>query len=469
MNAEFDLKQTVESLTPQEIVKELDKFIIGQKGAKKAVAIALRNRWRRQQVPAKLRDEISPKNIILMGPTGCGKTEIARRLARIMSAPFIKVEATKYTEVGYVGKDVEGMVRDLVEISINLVKDEARKRVMPKARENAIERVLDLLVPPQPKAPESAQFKFENSTQPPAPQDAGAQTKSTREKFRDLLKDGKLMDRFVHIETQNAPEFASLEIFGPAGFEEMQMNLKDMLKNMVPRRKRRKKVKVAEAIELLTQEEASRLIDMESVTKEALRRAQEHGIIFIDEFDKITGTDSARGPDVSRGGVQRDLLPIVEGSSVNTKYGMVKTDHMLFIASGAFHYTKPSDLIPELQGRFPIRVELNSLNKEDFYDILTKTENSLLIQYAELMKPEKLDLTFKDDAINAICDIAVKINDQHENIGARRLHTVIEKVLEDISFEAPYEETQTTIIDRDYVTARLAPIMQDQDLSKYIL
>jgi ATP-dependent HslUV protease ATP-binding subunit HslU len=448
---------------PKAIVQELDKYIIGQKDAKKAVAIALRNRWRRQQVSEDLRDEITPKNIIMMGPTGCGKTEIARRLARIMRAPFIKVEATKYTEVGYIGKDVEGMIRDLVEFSVNLVKSEARQKVMKKAKENATQRVLDLLIPPPPRNGTVPLKSVDPSTDSPS--------SNTREKFRLLLEDGQLSDRIVIIDIHDSPQIAGIEIMGPGGMEEMQMNLKNMFKNMMPQKRRRKKVKVSEALEMLTKEEASKLIDMDAVHKEAVNRAENHGIVFIDEFDKIAGTDTGRGPDVSRGGVQRDLLPIVEGSNINTKYGLVKTDHMLFIASGAFHYNKPSDLIPELQGRFPIRVELATLIESDFYDILTKTENSLIKQYEELLKSDNITLSFSDEAIRAICNIAVKINEQNENIGARRLHTVLEKVLEEISYEAPFENEDSPQIEinRDYVTARIAPILKDQDLSKYIL
>lgn len=457
-----------EKLTPRQIVKNLDKFIIGQDEGKKAVAIALRNRWRRQQVEPELREEITPKNIILIGPTGCGKTEIARRLARFIRAPFIKVEATKYTEVGYVGKDVESMIRDLVDISVGMVKEEAKEKVMDRARESAIDRVLDALIPPSPSPVSPSVSPQEGSTGSDSETNA-QQRVSTREKFRQLIQDGSLADRVVSIETQHTPEFAGIEIFGPGGLEEMQVNIREMLKNFAPKKQKRKKLTVKEAIEMLSKEEASKMIDMEAVTKEAVQRVENQGIVFVDELDKICGRDNVRSGDVSREGVQRDILPIVEGCTVNTKYGMVKTDHILFVASGAFHTSKPSDLMPELQGRFPIRVELQSLSKEDFYDILTKTESSLLRQYYELLKAENLELKFEDDAIMDICDMAARINQQNENIGARRLHTVLEKLLEEVSFHAPDMDMGKFVIDKQYVSAKLTPILKDQDLSRYIL
>jgi ATP-dependent HslUV protease ATP-binding subunit HslU len=456
-------------LSPRETVTELDKFIIGQTNAKRAVAIALRNRWRRQQVPEDLRDEIAPKNIIMMGPTGVGKTEIARRLAKLAQSPFLKIEASKFTEVGYVGRDVESMIRDLTELAVNQVKAEEAEKVQVKAREIAEERILDILLPPSPKKPkphaEQPSLGEEDGRKPDAePQ----QAPSTREKLRSLLRAGKLDEREVELETtqQNLPV---VEIFSASGMEEMDINIKDMFGNMFPKKTRKKKVKVPEALEIITREEAQKLVDMDLVTRQAIERVEQSGIIFLDEIDKIAGREHAQGPDVSREGVQRDLLPIVEGSTVTTKYGMVKTDHILFIASGAFYVSKPSDLIPELQGRFPIRVELNSLSREDFIKILTEPQNALLKQYSALMETENVKLVFKQDAIERIAEIATTVNERTENIGARRLHTIMEKLLEDYSFEAPEMKGKKIILDAAYVTQKMEPLLKDEDLSRYIL
>ena len=445
------LRGSGDTLTPREIVAELDKYIVGQKDAKRAVAIALRNRWRRQQVPEALRDEIAPKNIIMIGPTGVGKTEIARRLAKLAQSPFLKIEATKFTEVGYVGRDVESMVRDLMELAVNLVKAEERDKVQAKAAEAVEERLLELLLPG------------------PAPgQEGEGESTTTREKFRAMLRDGKLEDRFVELETtqRNTPV---VEIFSAAGMEEMDFNLKDMLGNIFPGKTKQRKVKVSEARELLLQEEASRLIDMDRVVEEARRKVEQHGIIFLDEIDKIVGRDHGRGPDVSREGVQRDLLPIVEGTTVTSKYGMVRTDHILFIASGAFHLSKPSDLIPEMQGRFPIRVELQSLGAEEFRRILTEPENALIKQYQALMETEGIRLIFAPEAISEIAALATKVNERTENIGARRLHTIMEKLLEEISFTAPDLSAREITITAEYVRERLDNLIADEDLSRYIL
>ncbi len=445
-------------LTPREIVAELDKYIVGQEDAKKSVAIALRNRWRRQQIPEGLRDEIAPKNIIMIGPTGVGKTEIARRLAKLAQSPFLKIEATKFTEVGYVGRDVESMVRDLMELAVNLVKAEERDRVQAKAAAAVEERLLELLLPGQVPAQVPGQVPG---------QEAEGES-GTREKFRAMLRDGRLEDRFVELETSQRVT-PVVEIFSGAGMEEMEFNFKEMLGNLFPKGTKTRRVKVSEARELLLQEEASRLIDMDRVVEEARRKVEQHGIIFLDEIDKIVGRDHGRGPDVSREGVQRDLLPIVEGTTVTSKYGMVRTDHILFIASGAFHLSKPADLIPEMQGRFPIRVELQSLGAAEFERILTEPENALIKQYQALLETEAVHLTFAPEAVKEIAALATKVNERTENIGARRLHTIMEKLLEEISFTAPDLGERAISISADYVRERLADLIEDEDLSRYIL
>jgi ATP-dependent HslUV protease ATP-binding subunit HslU len=442
-------------MTPREIVSELDRYIVGQKDAKRAVAIALRNRWRRQLVPEDLREEIAPKNIIMIGPTGVGKTEISRRLAKLAQAPFIKVEASKFTEVGYVGRDVESIIRDLTDLAVNMVKEEEKQSVEIKAREVAEERVLDLLLP---AASASTDGEAVDSSR----------LQGTRDKLKKMLRDGKMDERFVEIEmTQTA--MPMIEVLTPQGMEGMEFNLKEMFSNLLPKKTKKKTVKIPEALDIITQEEAAKLIDMDKVISEAVRRVEQSGIVFLDEIDKIAGRESTHGPDVSREGVQRDLLPIVEGSTVNTKYGMVKTDHILFIASGAFHTAKPSDLIPEFQGRFPIRVELSSLGKEDFVRILTEPKNALLKQYAALLETEKVHVTFRDDAILEIALIAADVNERTENIGARRLHTILERLLDDVSFSAPEMPGKDVEIDAQYVRDRLAPILSNEDLSRYIL
>ena len=445
-------------LTPREIVAELDKYIVGQENAKRSVAVALRNRWRRQQVPEALRDEIAPKNIIMIGPTGVGKTEIARRLAKLAQSPFLKIEASKFTEVGYVGRDVESMVRDLMELAVNMVKAEERDQVQAKAAEAVEERLLDLLLPGRSGLP----------SVPGAPEPSEAEADHTREKLRAMLRAGKLEERSVELEVSQRVT-PVVEIFSAAGMEEMDFNFKDMLSNIFPARTKQRRVKVSEAREILLQEESSRLIDMDKVLEEARRKVEQHGIIFLDEIDKIVGRDHTRGPDVSREGVQRDLLPIVEGSTVNTKYGMVRTDHILFIASGAFHMSKPSDLIPEMQGRFPIRVELQSLGAEEFERILTEPENALIKQYQALLDTEGIRLTFTPEAIREIAALATRVNERTENIGARRLHTVMEKLLEEISFTAPELAAQEIPITDGYVRERLGSLIEDEDLSRYIL
>jgi ATP-dependent HslUV protease ATP-binding subunit HslU len=442
----------VENFTPREIVSELDKYIVGQKDAKRCVAIALRNRWRRQQVPEVLRDEIAPKNIIMIGPTGVGKTEIARRLAKLAQAPFLKVEASKYTEVGYVGRDVESMIRDLAELAVNMLKAEESKKVQAKAEEIAEERLLDLLLPHSGRG-----VRKEEEDQ-----------QTTRERLRRLLKSGKLDERYVEVEVTDRG-IPIVEIFSASGMEEMDINVKEMFSGLFPKKKKQKKVKVPEALGLLVQEEAQRLIDMDSVVKQAIERVEQSGIIFIDELDKVAGRESTYGPDVSREGVQRDILPIVEGTTVMTKYGMVKTDHILFIAAGAFHVSKPSDLIPELQGRFPIRVELGSLGKDDFVRILTEPENALIKQYIALMDTERIKLEFKKDGIAEIAATAALINERTENIGARRLYTIMERLLEEISFDAPEVAGQSRVIDAIYVREKLKEFVEDEDLSRFIL
>ncbi len=444
-------------MTPREIVSELDRYIIGQRKAKRAVAIALRNRWRRQQVPEELRDEIAPKNILMIGPTGVGKTEIARRLARLAQAPFVKVEASKFTEVGYVGRDVESMVRDLAELAVNMVKQEAKNHIEVKARAQAEERVLDLLLPPP-----LTRTGFGGESE------LAVSAQSTREKMRRMLREGKLDDREVELEVAK-PALPFIEVMAPQGMEEMENQLKEMFSNLMPKKTKKRRLKVPEAMEMLTQEEADKLVDMEAVVREAVRRVEQTGIIFIDEIDKIASREGVHGPDVSRQGVQRDLLPLVEGSTVHTKYGMIRTDHVLFIASGAFHTAKPSDLIPEFQGRFPIRVELDPLTREDFVRILTEPRNALLMQYVALLDTEKVKLTFLPEAAEEIARIAAVVNERTENIGARRLHTVVERLLEDLSFDGPELGGRGVVIDAQYVKDKLDAIVKDEDLSRYIL
>jgi len=457
--AEPEPLPSFDELTPREIVIELDKYIVGQNLAKKAVAIALRNRVRRQKLTPELAEEILPKNILMIGPTGVGKTEIARRLARLAGCPFVKVEASKYTEVGYVGRDVESMVRDLVETSIDMVREEKLDEVAERAEQSAEERLLDLLLPSSP-VPADAN--------PAGEAQRREQLQRTRDKLRTQLREGKLDQRMVEVEVRERA-MPAFEIVTNQGVEEMDINVKDMLSGFFGQQKKKRKMTVAEAFDYLIQEEENRLIDMDQVTRLAVDRVEQMGILFIDEIDKIAGREAGHGPDVSREGVQRDILPIVEGTTVNTRYGMVRTDHVLFIAAGAFHTTKPSDLIPELQGRFPIRVELSSLTEGDFVRILTEPKNALIKQYIALLDTEGLKLSFSDDAIATIARFAAKVNEQTENIGARRLHTILEKVLEEISFEAPEMKKKTVKVDAAYVQKQLANIVKDQDLSRYIL
>lgn len=453
-------------LKPREIVSELDKYIIGQDAAKRSVAIALRNRWRRQQVPPELKDEIAPKNIIMIGATGVGKTEIARRLARLADSPFLKVEATKFTEVGYVGRDVESMVRDLTELAVNMAKKKEQENVKSKALEVAEERLLDILLPK--KREEIREEEVEKEKVLEIVKVERSEGISTRDKLRRMLRNGKLDERYVELEvtSSNVP---MVEIFSSAGLEEMEFNIKEVFGNIFPAKKKKRRVKIPEAMEIIFEEESQKLVDMDKVVEQAVRLTEQNGIIFLDELDKIGGSESSHGPDVSREGVQRDLLPIVEGSTVITKYGMVKTDHVLFIAAGAFNVSKPSDLLPELQGRFPIRVELDSLSMEDFVRILKEPKNALITQYEALLSTEGIDLVFEEPAIREIASIASKVNERTENIGARRLHTVMEKLLDEVSFDAPDMEAKEVTISREYVVEKLEEILEDENLSRYIL
>ena len=448
---------SIDSLTPRQIVAELDKHVVGQKQAKRAVSIALRNRMRRQKLSAEMRDDVLPKNILMIGPTGVGKTEIARRLAKLAQSPFLKVEASKFTEVGYVGRDVESMVRDLVEIAINMVRDERVVEVREKARQNAEERLLDLLLPPRPFAPDESASQVREDTQ------------RTRERLREQLREGRFDERMVEVEVREKGGFPSLEIITGANVEEVEFNLKDMMPGLFQGRSKKKRVPVREAKDILVQEEEQKLVDMEQVAKVAVDRVQQAGIIFIDEIDKIAGREGGHGPDISREGVQRDILPIVEGTTVNTKHGIVRTDHILFIAAGAFHVSKPADLIPELQGRFPIRVELEPLGEAEFVRILTEPRAALVKQYTALMATEGVTLAFADDAVRLVAEFAAIVNERTENIGARRLHTVMERLLDEISFEGPELAEKSITIDAAYVRRMLADIVKNEDLSRYIL
>jgi ATP-dependent HslUV protease ATP-binding subunit HslU len=443
-----DEQPILEELTPREIVRELDKYVVGQAEAKRAVAIALRNRIRRQKLPPEMAEEVMPKNILMIGPTGVGKTEIARRLAKLSASPFLKVEASKFTEVGYVGRDVESMIRDLVDISVDMVREERLDEVSERAEANAEDRLLDLLMPAQPENSGSAE--------------------RTREKLRERLREGKLDERLVELEVKDRGPSLEFAAAGP-GFEEMGINIKDLIPNMFGQRTKKRKMRVAEALDYLVQEEEQKLIDMDQVTRVAMERVESSGIIFLDEIDKIAGRESGQGPDVSREGVQRDILPIVEGTTVNTRHGFVRTDHILFVAAGAFHVSKPSDMIPELQGRFPIRVELKSLSVDDFIRILKEPKNALIKQYAALLETEGIKLSFTDDSLEEVARFAAQVNESAENIGARRLHTIMERLLDEISFEGPDLKKKTVKIDGAYVRRQLADIVKDQDLSRYIL
>lgn len=455
-------------MTPRQIVAELDRYVIGQQDAKRMVAIALRNRWRRQQLPPELREEIYPKNIIMIGPTGVGKTEISRRVSKLADAPFIKVEASKFTEVGYVGRDVESIIRDLTELSVNMVKGTYLEKVQKKAEEMAEDRILDLLLPPRPTTPGFDQKDL--SEEPESPETVKPDSyESTRSKLRAQLKDGKLDNRPVELEVKERGGLPVGIISNIGGMDDLENHLREMLGGMMPGKKKNRRMKVSEALKFLAQEEAQKLIDMEEVTKEAITRTEQSGIVFLDEVDKIAGKEKHMGPDISREGVQRDLLPIVEGSTVNTKHGPVRTDHILFIAAGAFHVAKPSDLIPELQGRFPIRVELEPLTKEDLIRILTEPRNALIKQYQALLETEGISLEFTPDGIEEIASTAVQVNDRTENIGARRLFTIVERLLEDISFEAQDLQDKKVTINAQYVQAHLRDIVKDQDLSRFIL
>jgi ATP-dependent HslUV protease ATP-binding subunit HslU len=472
LSGDIDEQARLDEMTPRQIVAELDKHVVGQRNAKRAVAIALRNRVRRQKLPPEMAADVMPKNIIMIGSTGVGKTEIARRLARMSNSPFLKVEASKFTEVGYVGRDVESMIRDLTEIAVEMTREEKIDEIADKAEQNVEERILDLLLPPPRGASAIGYIGFESDDES-EPVEKATEVKDdnfqrSREKLRQQLRGGKLDNRIVEIEVRER-NFPTIELAGPQGIEEMGINMKDMLGNLFQGRSKRRKMRVDEAMEYLMQEEEERLIDMDSVARTALERVESSGIVFLDEIDKIAGREGGSGPDVSREGVQRDILPIVEGTTVNTRYGMVRTDHILFIAAGAFHVSKPSDLIPELQGRFPIRVELESLTIEDFKRILTEPKNALIKQYKALLATEGVELEFATDAIDSIANYAAQVNEQTEDIGARRLHTIVERLLDEISFEGPDLEEKQQLIDANYVTKMLSETVKNQDLSRYIL